>query len=374
MQTEILNKISIIVPSLNPDEKLKNTVNSLLEVGFTDIICVNDGSDESCLNYFPEPSDKITVLKHDVNCGKGAALKTAFAYILENRKDSVGAVTVDGDGQHAANDVLNCANEMVTKGDSIILGCRDFSEPQVPSRSKFGNRITSGVFKIFCGMRISDTQTGLRAFPAKYYTDMLEVSGDRFEYETNMLLEMKARKIPYSEVKIETVYIEENKTSHFRPFRDSFRIYSLIAKFTFGRFFKYMLGSLLSFVIDYGIVYLLLWLASAKFNVDFEVKTLTASLVTFGACAVARVFSSLINYTFNRKAVFATDVPIKKSIVRYYCLAIPVMIVSSALTAILENLSFINTAFLIMLLKFAIDMCLFVVNYFLQKKWVFKNK
>ena len=373
MQTEILSKISVIVPSLNPDEKLKNTINSLLEVGFSDIICVNDGSREDCLCYFPTPSENITLLTHEVNRGKGAALKTAIEYILNNRPDSIGAVTVDGDGQHAAKDVLECALEMADKDEFIILGCRDFSKENVPARSRFGNRITSGVFKILCGMKISDTQTGLRAFPSVYYKDMLEVSGDRFEYETNMLLEMKARKIPYSEVKIETVYIEENKTSHFRPFKDSYRIYSLIFKFTFGQFFKYMLGSALSVVLDYAIMYLLLLLFAKQFDIDYEVKTASATVATFVSCVIARIFSSLANYTFNRKAVFPSDMPVKKSILRYYCLAVPVLIISSTLTSWLKNLSFINSAFLIVVLKFIIDMVLFVANYFIQKKWVFKK-
>ena len=244
MQQEVLKNITVIIPSLNPDEKLQNTVNNLLSVGFTDIVCVNDGSREDCLGFFPKESANVTRLTHEFNRGKGAALKTAFAYLLQRRPNSIGAVTVDGDGQHAAKDVLRCVEQMVADKEKIILGCRDFSEPHVPKRSRYGNRITSGVFKLLCGMKLSDTQTGLRAFPAKYYTDMLEISGDRFEYETNMLLEMKARKIPYGEVKIETVYIEENKTSHFRPFKDSYRIYSLIFKFTLGEFFKFALSSL----------------------------------------------------------------------------------------------------------------------------------
>lgn len=374
MQTEVLRNISVIVPSLNPDEKLKKTINSLLEVGFTDIICVNDGSREDCVDFFPAPSQNITILKHEVNRGKGAALKTAFAYIKENRPDSVGAVTVDGDGQHAAKDVLECVLEMVAQQNKIILGCRDFSKENVPQRSRFGNKITSGVFKVLCGMKISDTQTGLRAFPSAYYNDMLEVAGDRFEYETNMLLEMKARKIPYSEVKIETVYIEENKTSHFRPFKDSFRIYSLIFKFTFGQFFKYLLGSGLSFILDYALLYILLLIFAKKFNIDFEVNSSIATAATLASCAIARIFSSLVNYFFNRKIVFGTDEPIKNTILKYYALAIPMLCISATLTALLEKMPIINSAILIVVLKFIIDMFLFVANYFIQKKWVFRSK
>lgn len=373
MEREILNNISVIIPSLNPDEKLCKTVNSLLNIGFTDIICINDGSREDCIAFFPKESDNITILTHEVNRGKGAALKTAFAYIKDNRPKSLGAVTVDGDGQHAAEDVLNCAMEMIEKGDNIILGCRDFSEPQVPKKSRYGNKITSTVFKLLCGMKISDTQTGLRAFPKKYYSDMLEISGDRFEYETNMLLEMKARNIPFSEVKIKTVYIEENRTSHFRPFKDSFRIYSLILKFTLGQFVKFAISSVLSFAVDCALVYLLLLLFEKPFALDFEIKSLTVSVVTFFSKAIARVFSSLVNYFINRQVVFPSDMPIKKSIFKYYCLALPLLFVSSILTAILENIPIFNTAFSIVLLAFIIDFVLFFFNYYVQKKWVFKK-
>ena len=373
MEREVINNISVIIPSLNPDEKLNKTVESLLNVGFTDIVCVNDGSNAECLPNFPSPSENITLLVHEVNKGKGAALKTAFKYIQENRPDSVGAITVDGDGQHAAEDVLNCAKALVERKDNIILGCRDFTKENVPPRSRFGNRLTSGVFKVFCGMKVSDTQTGLRAFPSVYYTDMLEISGDRFEYETNMLLEMKARKIPYSEVEIETVYIEENKTSHFRPVKDSFRIYSLILKFSLGSFVKFLLSSVASFVIDTALIYLFLWLSASLFKVDFNLQSKDKVLFTALAMILARLISSAFNFAVNRKFVFEAKSPIKKDIVKYYSVAIPILALSLVLTSLLEGIAVFNSPFMITLLICAVNCCLYVLSYFLQKKWVFKK-
>ena len=103
-------KISVIVPSLNPDEKLVNVVKSLKEKGFNDIILVDDGSDDNHKVAFVEASkyEGVSVLVHEVNKGKGRALKTAFKYFLENRPDYEGVVTVDGDNQHKAEDVLKC--------------------------------------------------------------------------------------------------------------------------------------------------------------------------------------------------------------------------------------------------------------------------
>ena len=207
-----LSKISVILPSLDPDEKLNAVIDGLLEYGFSDIILVNDGSKPENLHYFTDAAQahpEIHVLTHEVNRGKGAGLKTAFNYVLENRPDCLGVVTVDGDNQHHPEDTRACCEHML-ETDRITLGCRDFSLPHVPPRSRFGNRTTSGVFKLFCGITLSDTQTGLRAFPRDTLELMAQVGGDRFEYETNVLLAMKTNGLPFDEVKIRTVYIEEN--------------------------------------------------------------------------------------------------------------------------------------------------------------------
>lgn len=226
-----LSRISVVLPSLDPDEKLHAVIDGLLEHGFSDIILVNDGSKQENLHYFEDEANAhpgvVHLLHHAVNRGKGAALKTAFTWFLENRPDGLGVVTVDGDNQHHPADTRACVEHMLESG-RITLGCRDFSLEHVPARSRFGNQTTSAVFKVFCGITISDTQTGLRAFPRDTLELMCNVAGDRFEYETNMLLVMKTNGLKFDEVKIRTVYIEENKSSHFHVVRDSWRIYKLI--------------------------------------------------------------------------------------------------------------------------------------------------
>ena len=232
-----LSKISVVLPSLDPDEKLHAVIDGLLEYGFTDIILVNDGSKPENLHYFEEEvaahPDIIHLLHHEVNKGKGAALKNAFRWFLANRPEGFGVVTVDGDNQHHPEDTRRCCEHMMETGH-LVLGCRDFTLDHVPARSRFGNQTTSAIFKIFVGMTLSDTQTGLRAIPRSDLEALTAVAGDRFEYETNMLLAMKQHGIPFDEVKIRTVYIEENKSSHFHPIRDSWRIYKLILAHFFG--------------------------------------------------------------------------------------------------------------------------------------------
>jgi len=360
-----LSKISVVLPSLDPDEKLKAVIDGLLEYGFTDIILVNDGSKKENLHYFYEEAElhpEIHLLHHEVNRGKGAALKTAFTWFLENRPEGQGVVTVDGDNQHHPEDTRRCTEHMLETGH-VTLGCRDFTLDHVPARSRFGNHTTSLVFKIFCGMTISDTQTGLRAIPRDDLEVLNRVSGDRFEYETNMLLALKNHGIPFDEVKIRTVYIEENKSSHFRVIRDSWRIYKLIL----AHFFRYTASSLVSFVVDSGMVYLLTMLLRAALR-----DPLLGTVATVGA----RIASSVLNFFMNKKLVFRSDVSTGKAMLRYYVLAIPQLAVQSLLNQVLYTVLSIggDQPFLRTLIHILVMTVLFIVSFTIQQRWVFAPK
>lgn len=357
-----LSKISVVLPSLDPDEKLVAVVDGLLEYGFSDIILVNDGSKPENLHYFYDLAaqhPEIHLLHHEVNKGKGAALKNAFRYFLENRPEGFGVVTVDGDNQHHPEDTRACCEHMLKTG-RCVLGCRDFTLPHVPSRSRFGNHTTSLVFKLFCGMTISDTQTGLRALPRDALEILVDVYGDRFEYETNMLLAFKTNAIDFDEVKIRTVYIEENKSSHFHAIRDSWRIYKLIL----AHFFRYTVSSLLSALIDTGAYALLSWL----------LQTVVKGFALTAAAGVgARVVSSLCNFFMNKKLVFKTNVDTKKAMLRYYALALPQMAAQVLLTQgvyALFNIS--DSAAGLRTLIYAVVMTvLYFLSYMIQQRWVF---
>ena len=357
-----LSKISVVLPSLDPDEKLIAVVDGLLEYGFSDIILVNDGSKQENLHYFTDLAaqhPEIHLLHHEVNKGKGAALKNAFRYFLANRPEGYGVVTVDGDNQHHPADTRACCEHMLETGHAV-LGCRDFNQEDVPARSSFGNKTTSMIFKVFVGMTISDTQTGLRALPRPVLEELVEVYGDRFEYETNMLLAFKTKGIAFDEVKIRTVYIEENKSSHFRVIHDSWRIYKLIL----AHFFRYTLSSLVSAVVDTGAFSALSW---------FFGRFLNGLALTAAAGILARVISSLLNFFMNQKLVFQTNVDTKKAMLRYYCLALPQMAAQVLLTqgvyalfAIPDSANFLRT------LIYAVVMtALYFVSYVIQQRWVF---
>lgn len=356
-----LSAVSVVLPSLDPDEKLLAVIDGLLEVGFSDIILVNDGSKAENMSYFEAAAThpEVHLLHHPVNKGKGAALKTAFAWFLENRSEAAGVVTVDGDNQHHPEDTKACVLRML-QTNQVILGCRDFSLPHVPPRSRMGNRITCGVFKILCGMNISDTQTGLRAIPTEAVKAFCAVPGERFEYETNMLLALKEQGIPYGEVSIRTVYIEENKSSHFRAVRDSIRIYKLIL----AHFFRYTISGILCAVIDGGLFSLLSWALQA---------VLSGFWLTAVPSIAARLVSSLFNFFMNKTVVFHNKGNTGAALLRYYALAIPVLVAQMILThgvyllfSIGEEQTLLRT-----LIYGIVMVVLFIASYMLQQRWVF---
>lgn len=352
-----MKDISVIIPAYKPDEKLTSTISGLIDAGFNDIIVVDDGSGKQYEPIFKAVCDipECTLLRHAHNKGKGAALKTAFAYFSDNRPNGIGVVTADADGQHLPKDIAAVSLAMAKRGD-VVLGVRDFSDLRVPPRSRSGNRITSAVFRLFFGMKISDTQTGLRAFPRRFLPDIASAAGDRYEFETNMLFLMNKKRIPMSELGIETVYIEENRSSHFRVVRDSIRIYSLIL--------KYLFSSCAASLIDILLFYLLCRVGVFNFATAYEAVFATVC---------ARIVSSLVNYLLNSRVVFG-ERPSARTCVKYYILAAAVAVCSATCVSIAKNMLSLKSSLLVTLIKVLVDTVLFFVTFRFQHKWVFNTK
>ena len=359
---------AIVLPSLDPDSKFQKVVEGLLEAGFRHIVIVDDGSKAERKHFFDEAAEKpgCVVLTHEVNRGKGRALKTAFAYVREHLPGLSGVITIDGDGQHLTGDIIACGNRMLENPDSVVLGCRDFSRPGIPPRSVAGNKTTSRFFRILFGIRLSDTQTGLRAIPAKHLGTFCDIEGERFEYETNMLLYMKRLGIPFLEQPIETVYDPDDYSSHYNAVKDSWRITKVMLRFLItGSGFRYLVSSILSFLLDNGL-YRVLFSALQG--------SVAAHLVSPLAQVAARVVSSLFNFTLNDRWVFENKGEHGKALVKYYCLCIPQTLISMlCLTALVSSLR-ITAPWLATFVKILVETVLFFVSYFIQKKWVFRKK
>ena len=346
----------ILIPSLNPDEKMVRLIAGLKEAGFSHIVCVDDGSDEQYKKYFEEARSTYgcDVLRHCINMGKGRGIKTGLNHIKNNYQDTPGVVTVDSDGQHSVDDTIKCAEAMIEHPDSVIFGCRNFKEEGVPFKSYYGNTITRGVMKLLCGISLSDTQTGLRAIPQGLITDFVNLKGDRYEYEMQMILSCKELDIPIVEVPIKTIYIEENKSSHFNPLKDSAKIYAQFGKFIFA--------SLSSFVID--IILFTMFVKILK-------GTLSANdLYISVSTACARVISAVWNFTVNRKTVFKSRESVGRSGLKYAILAVCQLACSAGLVTLFHMLTGGNET----LIKVIVDCCLFILSYQIQREIVFRKK
>lgn len=349
----IFEKTVIFIPSLDPDHKLYDVVKNLVAEGFIHVVVLNDGSKSDEIFTRIENDFNCDILKHCVNLGKGRALKDGLNYIYNTYPECLGVVTVDGDGQHLSKDTIKVAKAMADNPGELIMGCRDFSSDNVPARSKFGNLTTSRVMKLLCGIKLSDTQTGLRGIAMSLVPDFVKISGERFEYELNMILECKNLEIPLREVTIDTVYIEENTSSHFNPILDSIRIYSL--------FFKFVFSSLSSSLLDLVLFSLFCSLFSKNEMLDS---------IYIPVCTVcARVISAAFNYTINRSKVFKNKNSIGKSSVRYAVLAIVNCAASAGFVYLLFDICKINAT----LIKVAVDTILFMISFHLQREWVFKK-
>lgn len=212
--------ITVIIPAFEPDSRLPQLI-SRLKTAFRDFIVVDDGS-RSATAVFNRLRgiDGVTVLVHDKNRGKGAALRTAFAEVLRRFPDATGVVTADADGQHLPEDVIQIAESLSINPDRLTLGVRTFG-PGIPFRSKLGNLWTLGEFRLLTGHSVRDTQSGLRGIPRKLLPSLLEIPGDRYDYEIRMLVHAVRQSGGIAQVPITTVYERGNATSHFRPLADT---------------------------------------------------------------------------------------------------------------------------------------------------------
>lgn len=350
------NNCVILIPALDPPEIFLSYIDELIQVGFKDILVVDDGSHQKKIFEKIGSLPQVTVLTHPENYGKGRALRTGLAYYKDHYSydEYCGVITADSDGQHLVDDVLKISKSLAKREDKMILGVRDFNQSNVPSKSRIGNKLTSLGFRVLIGLSVSDTQTGLREIPNPLIDLSLSIPGDRFQYETAVLIET-GKVSGFEEIKIQTVYYDENKGTHFNPVKDSIQIFNLLL----GTFFRYIFVSLSSFVVD-----ILLFALGTKLL--FPALSVRIPLST----AFARIISGAYNYAMNRKIVFKSDRSVVSSGFSYLMLCIIQCAVSAGLvTAICYLLPLDEVP-----VKAVVDTCLFFVNYKIQKNYIFKNK
>ena len=355
------------------------------------IVVVDDGGQEPYAQLFEKAQALgCLVVHHEVNRGKGAAIRTGIQAAVDRFGPEIRIVTADADGQHLPEDILHVAQvlseEAGKKKPALVLGVRDFSGgdgAKVPMRSRLGNRITSAFFLFTTGKACRDTQTGLRGIPAALLPMALATEGNRYEYEMNFLT-AAVRKYRLVQVPIRTVYEDGNHTSHFRPVRDSLLIYR--------KPIRYVAVGAGSAVVDWSVFLVMLRLfgisafragasaavyaagstvaseAAAAAAAEAAAETVERAGASGLSAAVARICSGIFNFECNRHWSFQSGGHAGREVVRY-------IILFGA--NLLCNAGIVSAATLVAIpaapAKFVADVALFVVNYQVQKHWVFRK-
>ena len=344
-------KIIALIPAYEPEENMLDLLENIKKDTDMDIVVVNDGSSDDCKDIFSKAKEFAKVLEHEVNKGKGRALKTGLNYINDNYKGEYIVVTMDADGQHTIEDALKICDLVKKSPDILVLGKRFFGE-DVPLRSRFGNAMTRLVYKIATGVKVYDTQTGLRAFSYKLVPLMLEIKGERYEYEINVLMECSKNNIEIKEIDIATIYINNNSGSHFNVFKDSYRIYKEI--------FKFCAASIICFLVDYA-----LYCIGLVFTVS-----LGKGLSTVVSNVFARIVSSVLNFTLNKKVVFKRKGNTLKLAISYFMLALCILAGNTIVLKMFVEFFNIDTK----IAKLITELIFFIISWFIQKFLIFKKK
>ncbi|MBR4711570.1 MAG: bifunctional glycosyltransferase family 2/GtrA family protein [Clostridia bacterium] len=355
----------VLIPSLEPDERLPRYVRELMDSGFDRVVVVNDGSSAAYQPVFDGIAALgATVLGYEVNRGKGGALKYGYQWILDNEPACTGVLTADADGQHTVPDCLRLAEALASDRSALWLGSRDFTLPDIPPKSSFGNKMTSAVFKLSHGVWLPDTQTGLRAFAREELPFMIGVEGTRYEYEMNVLIACAHRKMPIRTITIETIYENNNEGTHFHPIRDSWRIYKVIL----GSAVKYAGSALVSWLVDYlvcNLLYYLILPASLRIALPWGLGVMDSRDV---ANYTARIISGVVNFALNRRVVFNAKGS-RMSGLKYAVVWVACIVLSTLGIKLLND-----WGVPVWLAKLVVDTALYFMNYLVQKHWVFAAK
>ena len=342
------DSIALIIPAFRPNQNLLNLVQKIKKSFQSPIIVVNDGNEDQTI--FKQLSG-VTILHHEKNLGKGAALKTAFKYVLKHLDSVYGVVTADADGQHPYEDILKMIHLIDQDSDAFYIGTRLFDK-KTPLRNRLGNLITRRVFSWVTKQTIMDTQNGLRAIPKWLLQKLIKIPQNRYDYEMAMLKLIADQGVRIIQVPVKTIYEQEGAISSFKPWRDSIQIYRILLK----SFVRFIFVGLISFVIDYAL-YLVFY------------NWFIGGWKIIMAVIAARLLSGIFNYLMNRFYSFESDARFGKSSLQYLVLFLLIMALSAFFTDALTSFGI----FSYQISKIIIDSILFLVSYRVQKKYIFKK-
>ena len=346
MENSALNPV-VLIPAYNPDKELINLVTTLKkDHPEQKIIVVNDGSKSEFDAIFKLlQGQNIIVLAHDFNRGKGEALKTGMRYYLAHFSENQGVVTADADGQHCVEDIISIRQALIEHPDFLHIGVREFSQKDIPLRSRLGNNLTRILFKLATKTEIRDTQSGLRGIPTALIRELIESKTSRYEFEFEMFFVARKFQIPIKQTAIKTIYINQNAASHFNPLLDSLKIYYIFVRFCGVALFSFFIDFLL-----FSIFY-------------YHQNNLVSAMIE------ARIISASFNFMLNKNLTFKAESNFFIALLKYASLAIVVGFCSLKLTKLLSALGIDIYGS-----KIFAEFLLFIANFLIQYYYVFFKK
>ena len=345
------SRVVLLIPAYKPSaglvEMLRNISRDPGYANIESVVVVDDGSGDRYRSIFDEAGalPKVTVVPHAINLGKGAALKTGFNHAL-TRWPNAGIVTADADGQHAVADILRVADHLSRNPADLVLGVRGF-DADVPLRSRVGNNLTKAVFRTLTSLRLTDTQTGLRGWPRAHCLEALRVPLNGYDFELECLINAKSvNGRAVREVPIQTIYLDENRSSHFNPLRDSMRVYYV--------FLRYCGSGILAAIVD-----------SLTFYLTYQA---TAHLAW--SQFAGRALAVMVAFMVARNLVFRSHAGVFTSLAKYLGLVIAMGIVSYSLIQFLH----VRMNWPVLVAKIVAEGMLFLGNFAVQRDFIFAKR
>ncbi len=220
---EVAKTGCVLIPAYNEGTRIAAVVRDVLAF-CPNVVVVDDGSSDDTAAVAKAVG--ATVVVHEVNCGKGAALNTGFQHAREQGYTFV--ITMDGDGQHAADDIPGFIDVYEKHEVAVVIGNRMANADVMPLIRRLTNRFMSVLLSRKMGQFVPDTQNGFRLYQTDVIPEM-RVGTQGFSAESEILLELAARKVKIGAVPIKVIYGDE--TSKIHPFKDTIRFFRMLREY-----------------------------------------------------------------------------------------------------------------------------------------------
>ena len=211
-------KLLAVIPALNAEGTIGDVVRNTREQ-VEDVIVIDDGCSDRTADV--ARAEGATILRHDVNKGKGASLKSGFAYAREHGYDAV--ITLDADGQHLPSEIPKIIKAWEETGADLVIGGRAHLFDHMLPRRRMANRFSAWAIAKAAGTRVTDSQRGFRLYTARLMRE-IKLRSDGFDMESEVIIRAGVRKMRIVVTPVDLGFIDGLSTSHYRPLGDTLRI------------------------------------------------------------------------------------------------------------------------------------------------------